>query len=306
MIFLPYALDARRTGWPVVTVLVMLACIWVFREQVYRDEQFQTRAGGFCRAQLEWVTKERVMEIARANGFSDCVPFFEYLRSLKPTPVQLRELVHKAAPLGVFADATQDRDYQERLLEAELDRYLTLVPEALTERLAYDPHAPDWKRMLTSTLSHGSWSHILGNLLFFYIFASALETILGTLVFSCFLLLSTVATNLAYTLATRNLAEALPTIGLSGVVMAAIGALAVILPSVRIRCFFWFLLFFRTFSVPALLLAVWYVGWDLYGMATEGHASVINYTAHLSGAALGAVCGLGFRLFASERIGSLF
>ena len=61
----------------------MALCIWVFREQVYQDARFDVQAGNFCRAQLEWQTKERVMAIAQANGQSDCVPFFE---SLNPKP----------------------------------------------------------------------------------------------------------------------------------------------------------------------------------------------------------------------------
>lgn len=302
MLFLPYALDARRLGWPWVTVTVMLLCLWVFREQLYQDAQFSTRAGDFCRGQMEWVTKERVMTIARASGHFDCVPFFEHLRSLQPSREQLRELVEQAPPLGVFADEAQDRDYQLQVLESEWERYRTLVPPSLTQRLAYDPQEPDWKRMLTSTLSHGDWFHIGGNLLFFYIFASALESVLGTLRFSLLLVLSAVGTSLAYTQATRHLAEALPTIGLSGVVMATIAALAVMLPTVRVRCFFWFFVIFRTFRVPALLLALWYVGWDYYGLKTEGYTAMINYTAHLSGALLGALAGLGFRVFSSDRL----
>lgn len=156
--------------------------------------------------------------------------------------------------------------------------------------------------MITSTLSHAGWAHILGNLLFFYIFASALETILGSLRFSVLLLMSAVGTSLAYTMATRHLETALPSIGLSGVVMATIGALSVMVPTVRIRCFFWFLVIFKTFRVPALLFAAWYVGWDVYGLVTKGHTSIVNYTAHVSGAALGALAGLGLRIFAGDRI----
>jgi len=91
--------------------------------------------------------------------------------------------------------------------------------------------------------------------------------------------------------------NALPTIGLSGVVMAVMTALAVMLPKTKIRCFLWIFFFMRTFKIPVLIIAVWYIGWDLYEVNTFGHNTYINYTAHLSGAVIGACLAIYYLQF---------
>ena len=159
--------------------------------------------------------------------------------------------------------------------------------------------------MLTSTFSHGDLAHLLGNLLFFYIFAASVEIVFGALVYFGFIILVTLATSLSYSYAMAGVEGALPTVGLSGVVMSAVAALAVMMPRVRIRCFFWFFVFFRIFRIPALFLAAWYIGWDVYGIYQAGDSSHINYVAHVSGAAVGALFGVYYRLFKRRHLEEL-
>jgi membrane associated rhomboid family serine protease len=99
--------------------------------------------------------------------------------------------------------------------------------------------------------------------------------------------------------------SALPTVGLSGVVMAAVAALAIMMPAVRIRCFFWFIVIFRILRVPALLIALWYIGWDIYEMNQLDNKSLINYVAHVSGAAIGALFGAWYAVFRSKMLKEL-
>ena len=104
-------------------------------------------------------------------------------------------------------------------------------------------------------------------------------------------------TSLAYGFVMAGVDGALPTVGLSGVVMAAVAALGIMLPTVRIRCFFWFIVFFRIFRIPALILAAWYIGWDIYAYKEYGDESYVNYVAHLSGALIGGLFGGYYLLF---------
>jgi membrane associated rhomboid family serine protease len=94
--------------------------------------------------------------------------------------------------------------------------------------------------------------------------------------------------------------QALPTLGLSGVVMSSVSALGVMMPAARIRCFFWFLIYFKTFRVSALILALWYVGWDIYEMNKFGNHSYINYVTHVSGAGIGVLFGIFYSLFRKD------
>jgi membrane associated rhomboid family serine protease len=74
------------------------------------------------------------------------------------------------------------------------------------------------------------------------------------------------------------------------------------MPAVRIRCFFWFFVIFRIFRVPALFLALWYVGWDIFDMNRLGNDSLINYVAHVSGAAIGALFGVYYLYFRRDLL----
>lgn len=127
----------------------------------------------------------------------------------------------------------------------------------------------------------------------------------GYLFFSGMIVTLAVSTSLAYTYSVGGSRDALPTLGLSGVVMGMIDFVAAVVPTLGIRCFFWFLLFVRAFSLPALLLAAWYVGWDVYDLNTRSDESNINYVAHVGGAATGAVIGLVFRFIKRDYLKSI-
>jgi membrane associated rhomboid family serine protease len=78
-----------------------------------------------------------------------------------------------------------------------------------------------------------------------------------------------------------------------------IALFAYFLPRVKIRCFFWLIVFYRRIGIPAWLLAAWFVGWDVYSQLTGEGDARINLVAHLSGAALGLL--LGITLFRAKR-----
>lgn len=302
MIFLPYKMDARTRGIPLFTGAICLVCMMVFWKQLQNDQHYFEALAAFCSKDLDrgdWIV---LKNLAAVNGGGHCPGVFLDIRESGAPDAAISALIDSAPLLGIFLNPQDDRDYQYGHLLETYQRFESRVPASLTDKLAYDPKNPDLWTMVSSTFSHGSLEHLMGNLLFFYIFAASVELVLGYLRFALFILISIVATSLAYTYATLSLDEALPTIGLSGVVMANVAALAVMLPRARIRCFFWFLLIIRIFHVPAIVIAVWFVGWDLYEMQHQGSESITNYVAHVSGAGLGASTGMLMRLFSSARL----
>jgi len=88
--------------------------------------------------------------------------------------------------------------------------------------------------------------------------------------------------------------QALPTVGLSGVVMGMIALFVFFIPWARISCFLWLIVFYRRFALPAWLLASWYIGWDVYALFTREGSTGVNLVAHLSGAAIGFLLGVTF------------
>jgi membrane associated rhomboid family serine protease len=167
-----------------------------------------------------------------------------------------------------------------------------MVPSYTTQQLWYEPASWNWKSMISAAFAHASWLHVLGNLFFFFAFAAAVEMIIGHFRFSLMIVGLALGTHIFYSLAMAGVDNAPPTVGLSGVVMGMMALFAFFLPTGRIRCFLWLIVFFKRFALPAWLLVSWYVGWDVYALLTEDGQSGINMVAHVSGAGIGFAAGM--------------
>ncbi len=297
MFFFPYRIDASRSGLPILTLLICILCTFVYWQQYSIDQRYFQAIEKFCvqdlsRRELAWLY--RVPGEGEGNR---CAIILESIRDSEDANQTIDRLARLVKPIKLFTSAEANLEHVEKQLSDIYRKFERDVPEHLTSDLAYNPHDLDIVKMVTSTFSHGSAMHLAGNLLFFYIFAASVELVFGSLVFVLFITIATLGTSLAYSFAMAGIENALPTIGLSGVVMAAVAALGVMMPTVKIRCFFWFFLFFRIFRIPALLIAIWYVGWDVYEISQLDNNSYVNYVAHISGAAIGVLFGAYYLVF---------
>jgi membrane associated rhomboid family serine protease len=297
MFFFPYRLDANTHRWPVLTLLICILCASIYWQQYSVDRQYAQALKKFCLEDLSQRELAWLHRVPTDGHGNKCGFLLESIRETGDAGAEIERLAALTRPIKLFASGRENRAHVESILAEIYNKFEREVPEPLTRDLVYDPHDLDVIKMFTATFSHGSLSHLVGNLLFFYIFAAAVEMALGSLVLPGFVIVTTLGTSLAYSYSMAGIEDALPTLGLSGVVMAAVAALGVMLPSVRIRCFFWFLVFFRVFRIPALLLATWYVGWDIYAINRLGNNAYVNYVAHLGGAAMGAVLGVYYLVF---------
>lgn len=302
MFFLPYKLDSDLNRIPFITIFICLVSIFVFWNQYRKNVEYFDGVKQFCKENIQRSDLILMRKISHQESGNQCEELFESIRNAPMPKEKLNELALQSDPIGSFADAGSDSSYRLARLEELYRQYEYEVPKNLTLALAYDPKDMDLVRMLTSTFSHGDILHLLGNLLIFYIFSSSVELLFGSLLYFGFILAASVGTSVAYSYSMLGVDDALPTIGLSGVVMASMTALAVMQPTAKIRCFLWFVVFFKIFRIPALLLAVWYIGWDLYEMNLYGNDSHINYVAHVSGAGIGTIFGVVFLIFRRGHI----
>jgi membrane associated rhomboid family serine protease len=145
--------------------------------------------------------------------------------------------------------------------------------------------------LVRSMFLHGGWLHLLGNMLFLYIFGDNIEDLLGSVPYLLFYVIGGVLANLAQVVFTPY--SNTPLIGASGAIASVLGAYAVRYPGAKVRLLFWFLIFVRTFRLPALIvLGVWFVFQFLnvyYGPATEVVDAGVAYAAHIGGFLAGVV-----------------
>jgi rhomboid family protein len=168
------------------------------------------------------------------------------------------------------------------------------------ERLVHD--LPWWQSTFTSMFMHGSWEHILGNMLFLWIFGNNVEDALGRVRFFFWYLAAGVAATATQTFVTLDFGTvrdaSIPNIGASGAIAGVLGAYFVLLPRARVLTLIFF--FFR--EIPAMwflgiwiLLQAWQGGFGLTHPDQTGGVAVF---AHIGGFAFGA---LTVRLVAKRR-----
>ena len=259
----------------------MLVCLFIFKKQLDSNEKYVSAVNYYCSESLSLSMKRFIRALDTEQ--LGCGYFFDSIRASSSPEATMAELI--------ASNGKADKQDLERL-KTEYIYYLKTVPKNLTDLLDYEPGSLNVLKMISSSFTHASWSHVIGNLIFFYVFAAAIEVVVGSLTYLGIIFVMTITTSLAYSFSSTGNANAVPTVGLSGIVMGMVAMLGVMLPRVKIKCFFWFIVIVRIFRIPALFLAIWYVGWDFYDMKHD-RGSNVNYVAHVSG----ALTGISFALF---------
>lgn len=154
----------------------------------------------------------------------------------------------------------------------------------------------DLQTLFSGIFLHGSWLHLLGNMLYLWIFADNIEAVVGHFRFLIFYLAGGILSGLTQVVISPD--SGVPCIGASGAIAAVMGAYIVMFPKSRIRMFF--ILFFTIFYIPAwVFLGIWFVqqvssGLGVLGMSGED-AGGIAWWAHIGGFAFGLLTGYYYR-----------
>jgi len=139
-----------------------------------------------------------------------------------------------------------------------LARLGTAVPIGPGLECAVDNDSINYLTPLLSLFLHGSWMHILGNALFLWIFGRAIEDVMGPMRFLGFYLLCGLAASAAQIMV--NPSSPVPTVGASGAISGVMGAYLLLFPRIRVHMFFWFIIFFKVFRIPAWLVLLYWFG----------------------------------------------
>ncbi len=111
---------------------------------------------------------------------------------------------------------------------------------------------------LLSMFLHGGWMHILGNALFLWIFGRAIEDVMGPMRFLGFYLLCGLVAAAAQIAVDPS--SPVPTVGASGAISGVMGAYLLLFPRVRVHMFFFFIIFFKIFRIPAWVVLLYWFG----------------------------------------------
>jgi membrane associated rhomboid family serine protease len=158
----------------------------------------------------------------------------------------------------------------------------------------------DWITILTAMFLHGSWSHILGNMVFLWAFGPEIEDAMNPLRYLAFYLAGGLVSMLAQVAVSPS--STVPGLGASGAIAAVMGAFLVTYPGDEIRALLIIFVFVRVTFIPAALLIGF---WFLTQLVNVGSVAMVQtggvaYVAHVGGFIFGAATA---RLFEdAERL----
>jgi len=174
---------------------------------------------------------------------------------------------------------------------------LGVVPARYTTpHYVHDPTLAGFLAPLFASLFlHGGWLHLLGNMLFLFVFGRSIEDRFGHLRFLFIYLLAGLAGSLLHIL--LNPASRVPTIGASGAIAGILGAYCVAFPAARITTLIPLFFFFWKVELPALfLLGYWFLlqffaGFQMLAIQTATGGGVA-WWGHVGGFAAGVLLAL--------------
>ena len=171
-----------------------------------------------------------------------------------------------------------------------------LIPAEVTAGL----DVGDVSDIFTSMFMHAGLAHLLGNMLYLWIFGDNVEDSMGGLKYLSFYLIGGVVASVTHILTNPN--SQIPTVGASGAIAAVLGAYLILYPQSRVLTIIPFGFFIRMTMVPAIvLLGFWFVLQFFSGLLSVGATEDVGgvaFWAHVGGFVAGVVLA---RLFAGSR-----
>ncbi|MCP9446160.1 MAG: rhomboid family intramembrane serine protease [Nitrospira sp.] len=183
-----------------------------------------------------------------------CVAIFLYQESLPDRAGELFVFQYGAIPAVIFGSATFPEDFS------------VAVPASLT--------------LVTSMFLHGGWMHLLGNMLYLWIFGNNIEDAMGHVRYIVFYVLSGILAALSHALIDPS--STIPMVGASGAISAVLGAYLLLYP--RAHVLVW-LMGLGIARVPAgLVLGMWFVTQLVSGgMSVGASGGGVAFFAHIGG-----------------------
>lgn len=192
-----------------------------------------------------------------------CCLIFLYQSSLLPGPGEVFVYQYGAIPAVVFGHAE-------------------LPPQVMA--------IPAFSTMLTSIFLHGSWMHLIGNMLYLWVFGNNIEDVMGHARFIVFYVACGILAALSHALTDPT--STIPMVGASGAISGILGAYLLLFPHARVLLFAPIV---GTTYVPAgIVLGFWFVMQILSGGSSLGsQGGGVAFFAHIGGFIAGMVL-IGF------------
>ncbi|BAY85517.1 rhomboid-like protein [Calothrix parasitica NIES-267] len=203
--------------------------------------------------------------------------------------------------------------HQLSLPEAQLNQFFQLyavVPQQLTASFAggtVQQPVAEWVTLFSSQFLHGSWWHLIGNMLYLWVFGNNIEDRLGHFKYIIFYLACGALAALCQWFIGMD--SAIPSLGASGAISGILGAYIIRFPQALVNTFVFLGIFITTIRVPAwILIGIYIVQNVVSGVVDLQRAANmametggVAYWAHIGGFVFGLILGPLLGLFNDDN-----
>lgn len=295
---IPFKPDVQLNYYPVISIIIIILCVSLHIRVADNLKDISVSSVKVCEEIKSRKIKIAIKSIYGSYSNAACANFLFQAHTYPQADLIIDKFVEQSKKISIYSKKNSKKFVKKYLTKAYKKFEKSNPPEYLTGEYIYMGGSWDVTRMVTSSFAHASWDHLIGNVFGYLSFGLFVELIIGPIFF--FMLFSAICLGVGVASSLWYSGSDIPIqfLGLSGIVFGMMGALVYLWPQARIKAILWIIIYFRFISLSAWILALFYIGWNIYYLSQQTDSNV-NFIAHLIGALIGFV--FAFFLLKSKK-----
>ncbi len=184
-----------------------------------------------------------------------------------------------------------------------------VLRDPLIDRFGLVPNKATTLTWFSHMFLHAGFLHLLGNMVYLFLFGAVIEDRFGRVRFALFFLIGGLIAAAVHIIFSNPSSAGIPMVGASGAISSCLGAFVVLHPQthVQFRYFFWLIFAFLNgeFTLPSwVVISLWFLN-DLIGFGMETIATHtgggVAFAAHIGGTVAGVIIAVGYRTLRSKN-----
>lgn len=307
MLIIPIAGKLSKKNPPVITIaIILINCFVYFILQSGDNKQYRKAFEFYLNSGLGKIEVSRYQDYLRETKGEERLPAVEKQKELRDDTF-----------IRLYQKMQGDKGFMKKLLNDEMitpedeayenwkslrKQYEGMLAETVVQGYGFKPAEKGLLTTFTYMFLHGSFMHLLGNMIFLWLVGCILELGCGRAFYTAMYLMTGVAAVWLFALVYKE--SAVPLVGASGAISGLMGAYTVLYGKQKIKVFYSLGFYFNYAKVAGITLLPIWIGKEILQLAFGG-PSQVAYMAHIGGLASGALFGflnLKFLGLASEEV----
>ncbi len=306
MLIIPLTGKISTRNPPIITIgIVLINCFVFFVLQAGDKERYLQAMEFYVESGLGKIEVSRYLAHIRGTDMEESLPS------------KGQKGLNEAAFMRLYEKMQRDQAFMNRLLNDEIvtpedgiydtwktlrGKYEGMLSRVVIQGYGFRPVEPGFVTTFTHMFIHGSFMHILGNMVFIWLVGCVLELGCGRILYIAMYLLCGILA--VWLFALVYMGSRLPLVGASGAISGLMGAYTVLYGKKKIKVFYSLGFYFNYARVSAIILLPIWIGNEIFQLFFGGYSQVA-YVAHIGGLTSGAILGylnLRFLGRASEEV----